>query len=126
MNAPLVMVGRWRVKEGRLEDARRNARSVADMVRERLPREAALEATVHDDTRELVFLHVHPDEESLRAHLGLMAELGEHAMDFLEAGIQVDLFGAPSPALVEQMRALGAPVLVHEPDASMSRLPASP
>lgn len=72
----------------------------------------------------MTVLQVHPDEDSLRLHLQLAGKKIAAAYDFLERTTGITIYGAPSEAMVEQVRqqAMGAPVKFTRAFAGFSRL----
>lgn len=96
MTEPFIFVTTHTVKEGRLADLEElNARFV-EFVESNEPRILGLHAYLDESATRLAIVQIHPDAESLDAHLEIAADLIHAAFDVVgNDGVQA--FGSPGP-----------------------------
>jgi hypothetical protein len=114
MSGPLVFITRSTVKPGKWEQQLEHDHEATEIVDSEEPRVIAFNTWSSDDQAEVSCIQVHPDAESLDAHLKIFYErLGELAGDALET-YEIDIYGTPSEGVLESMQQVpGAQVRVH-------------
>jgi hypothetical protein len=126
MAGPLIYVGTHAIKHGRLEDAKTGSRELVEFLEANHPHMLHFEIFIDDDTSEMTVIQVHPDEDSLRDHLRLAGEKIAQAYEFLESTTGIDIYGTPSPSLVDTLTqmgmGMGAPVRFHSAETGFTRL----
>ena len=85
MATPFITVTLLKVKEGQLANYEGFARGLCAHVEAKEPRATAFNVFGNDDGTEVAGIQVHPDSESMRAHMTVMREYIAPAFgDFLE------------------------------------------
>ena len=124
MPNPLVYVGKHAIQEGKLEVARDASRELAAHLEANHPTEAHFEIAIDNARHEMTVLQVHPDEDSLRLHIQIGGDRIKSAYEFLESTTSIEIHGNPSDELRSLLgtMSMGAPVIIHTPDAGFTRL----
>ena len=114
MSGPLVFITRSTVKPGKWEQQLEHDHEATEIVDSEEPRVIAFNTWSSDDQAEMSCIQVHPDAESLDAHLKIFYErLAERAGDALET-YEIDIYGTPSEGVLKSMQHVpGAQVRVH-------------
>lgn len=124
MAGPLIYLGTHAIQEGKTAIAKEASRELGQFLEANHPRMIHFEIYIDDAASEMTVIQIHPDEESLSLHLKLAGEKIAQAYEFLEGTTKIEIYGAPSAALrqqVEQM-AMGAPLRFNVANAGFSRL----
>lgn len=108
MAGPFVYIGHHRIKDGKREEALRNARAVVDLVREREPQMLAFDFFVNSDGTAMTVVQVHPDVASMNTHMGIIREHLENFSDYLEI-TGVGVYGEGTDDFVEVLREITGP-----------------
>ena len=96
MSGPLVFITRSTVKPGKWQQQLEHDHEATEIVDSEEPRVIAFNTWSSDDQAEMSCIQVHPDAESLDAHLKIFYErLAERAGDALET-YEIDIEGNPS------------------------------
>jgi quinol monooxygenase YgiN len=115
MAQPFILIGTYRIKEGKLDDFERFWRQFVDFVEEGEPRLIAFNAYADDGGNEVAIVQVHPDVDSMEFHMKLIREHVEQAFaDFLEDTVGMQIYGVTSDSALQMMEQLGghAPLTV--------------
>jgi hypothetical protein len=114
MSGPLIFITRSTVKPGRWAQQLEHDREATEIVDSEEPRVIAFNTWSSNDQAEMSCIQVHPDAESLDAHLKIFYErLAERAGDALDT-YEIDIYGTPSDGVLESMQQVpGAQVRVH-------------
>jgi hypothetical protein len=114
---PFIFIATNRLKPGAYEAERRRVPGLVEFIREGEPRLLAFNEYVNDDRTEVTVVQVHPDAASMELHMGVVRERAAEAYaETLDSTTQVQVFGTPSDAVVEVLRAqagAGVPLAVH-------------
>ncbi|MEV5969401.1 hypothetical protein [Streptomyces sp. NPDC051921] len=126
MADPLFYVDHSDLREGRLAEARSAMRDLAAFIEENEPRLIAYRFFVDEAQATMTLLAVHPDSAALESHLELGGPKFRAFAELIRMR-SIDLYGRPSPAVVEGLRQKaamlgGGTVTVHSPEAGFSRL----
>ena len=115
MSEPIVFISRFRIKKGKLDDFKRFFQAGAESIKAEKPGTVAFLSYLNEDATQAAIIHVFPDASSMDLHVEGAEERSKDAYEFVEpAG--VELYGAPSEAVLEmfrQMDGAGVPLLVQ-------------
>ena len=117
MSGPFIFIATNRLKPGAYEAERRRVPGLVDFIEAGEPRLLAFNEYINPTRTEVTVVQVHPDAASMEFHMGVVGERAAKAYaETLDATTQVQVFGAPSDAVVEVLRAqagAGVPLSVH-------------
>lgn len=122
---PIVSVDSSEILEGKLEELKTAVKELVEFVEANEPRTVAYNVYFSEDGARMTVLQVHPDSASMEFHMKAAGPAFPKFKELIKLST-VDIYGKPSPSLLEQMRQkaqmLGnATVLVHELHASFKR-----
>ena len=129
MSEPLVFVDTSEVREGKLEELKTVIKDLAEFVRVNEPRPILYNVYLSEDGTRMTVIQAHPDSASMEYHMKLAGPVFTRFVELIKMS-SLDVYGAPSDELREQMRQkalmLGAGGLtVHELAGGFERLGAS-
>ena len=129
MSEPLVFVDTSEVREGKLEELKTVIKDLAEFVRVNEPRPILYNVYLSEDGTRMTVIQAHPDSASMQYHMKLAGPVFTRFVELIKMS-SMDVYGAPSDELREQMRQkalmLGAGGLtVHELAGGFERLGAS-
>jgi hypothetical protein len=105
MPAPLIFIATNRLRPGMLAPERDRATELAAFIEAREPRLLAFNEYASEDGTEVSVIQVHPDAASFELHMEVVAERAARAYaETLEATTGVQIYGAPSLAMLEMLR----------------------
>lgn len=105
MSEPFIFIGTHRIKEGKLEDFKKDFQELSELVESNEPRVIAFNAYIDDEGTEVAIVQVHPDADSMEFHMQVVREHIERAYrEFLDATTSLQVFGKLSDAALEMMR----------------------
>src|SRR3954470_14765537 len=117
MSSPFIFIATNRLKPGAYEAERRRVRGLVEFIGAGEPRLLAFNEYVNTERTEVTVVQVHPDAASMEVHMGVVGERAAEAYaETLDATTQIQVFGTPSDAVVETLRAqagAGVPLSVH-------------
>ena len=120
--APLVYVDRSEVRPGKADEVEAAARRLVEHVRASERRAMSYGIYFSDDRATMTVVHVHPDSSSLEHLMAVIAPVLAPFRELLQLRT-IDVYGAPSEAVVAQLRAkvdlLGGTVAIHRQAASV-------
>ena len=107
MSETLIYITKWKVKEGRLENYKKFARQLTEIIEAKEPQIIAFNAFVNEEGTEMTSIQVHPNAASMDFHMQVVNQaLGEEMndwvgrADFLEPK-RIEIYGMPSAELLE-------------------------
>ena len=109
MAGPFVYIGTYRIKEGKLDEAKTRLRQLVEVVDENEPRLIAFNVYFAEDGATVGVVQVHPDPASMETHMRVISEHLNDAFNFLDTAVSEQVYGAPSVALAAMLRAYGDP-----------------
>lgn len=116
MSGPFIFIATNRLKPGKLAAERERVPVLVDFIEAKEPRLIAFNEYANEDGTEVAVVQIHPDADSMRFHMGVVAERAAAAYaDTVEATTSVQVFGMPSNAILEMMAhqaGAGVPVSV--------------
>jgi hypothetical protein len=123
MAEPLIFTNTTAIKEGQLEAWGKYFQEFSEFIEANEPRLLHFAMYVDEEGAEETIVQVHPDADSMRYHMELLAS-HEHAsgeyLDFTKSRSQV--YGTPSDELLDKIRAFGTPVRVWSPEGGFNRV----
>lgn len=117
----VLFVGHYRIPAGRVDDWRAAIRTMTEFVEANLPDVYSFDAYLGADGSEGTSVHLHRDAASFERYLAAMATMISAGGQIVEV-TGIDLYGAPRPEVVEQLRRMGSfPVRVHAHENGFGR-----
>lgn len=113
MNGTFVYVGNWTIKEGKVEDARKYLAEHAEFVEINEPRLISFNFYIHEDTRRVTCVQVHPDADSMATHMELISKHLTGGVDWMDTTELEQYYGEKSPRLAELLEPWSDP---HVPE----------
>jgi hypothetical protein len=107
MSGPFIFIATNRLKPGAYESERRRVPGLVDFIEAGEPQLLAFSEYINAERTEVTVVQVHPDAASMEFHMGV---------ETLDATTQIQVFGAPSEAVLQVLRAqagAGVPLSVH-------------
>ena len=105
MSGPFIFIATNRLKPGMLDAETARVPGLVDFVYAHEPRVIAFNEYVNEDGTEVAVVQIHPDSASMEFHMGVIAERAAAAYaETVERTISVQVFGAPSNAVVELLQ----------------------
>ena len=127
MSEPIVYIDRSVIRSPDVAGLRKAVADLTQFVRDREPQLVFYGFEIDEGTSTMRVVAVHPDSESLETHLGVGGPEFRKVGAFIDLQ-QIDLFGRPGSAVLEQVRQkaamLGtdAQVMVHTFECAFQRL----
>jgi hypothetical protein len=106
---PFISIGTHTIKEGKLEALKQNLPAFCQVIEANEPRLVHFGFCFDEDGTEVSVVQVHPDPASMAFHMQVIPEHLVGAYEFLDKTRSVQMYGAPSDALVEQIRQATGP-----------------
>ncbi len=110
MSEQLIYITTWGIKEGKLEEYKRFASELIEIIKAKEPQLIAIQIFTNEEGTEMTSIQIHPDAVSMDFHMQVVTQaLGEEMnnwvgrADFLEPK-HVEIYGRPSEALLEADR----------------------
>lgn len=104
MSGPFIWVGTYKIKPGKVEEARKRIQELTDLVEANEPRLIAFNFYVDQDNERTTCVQVHPDAASMAFHLQVIADHLSSAGEWLEKAEATEAYGAPPEGLIEGER----------------------
>ena len=126
MSEPLIVIDVSEIREGKLEALKRAMGALADFVDAHEPEPIAYHVYFDQGDRRMTVFQIHLTSESMETHMKVAGSEFPGLSEFLKL-VRIDVYGAPSDLLLEQLRnkaaMLGnAELAVHELHAGFTRL----
>jgi quinol monooxygenase YgiN len=126
MSEPLVFVDSSEIREGKLEELKRAVDEMVAFIEANEHRPILYRVYLSGDETRMTVVQVHPDSESMEFHMAAAADVFRGFVDLVSMS-SMDIYGAPSERLLDQMRQkarmLGLEtVAVHDLQAGFARL----
>jgi hypothetical protein len=103
--APFIFIATNRLKAGRLDLERDRVPGLVEFIEANEPRLIAFNEYVNEAGDEVTVVQVHPDAESVEAHLGIVGERAREAYaQTLDATMRIQVFGRPTQAILDTLR----------------------
>jgi hypothetical protein len=115
MPGPFIFIGTHTIREGQLDEFKKDCQALTELVREKEPRLLSLNFFFNEDETEVSVVQVHPDADSMLFHMQVARE---HITDASEEQLltkEIQLYGEPNEAvmgMIEQLSQSGTPLTV--------------
>ena len=107
MSEPFIFIGTHTIREGKLEDFKKQWRELLDVVEAKEPRLIAFNAYVNESGTDVTVVQVHPDADSMLFHMQVARDhISEAYLSVLEKTKRIDVYGKPSDTALEMIRQL--------------------
>jgi hypothetical protein len=105
MSSPFIFIATNRLKAGQLDGERRRVPGLVEFIEANEPRLIAFNEYVNEAGDEVTVVQIHPDAESMEAHMEIVRERAQQAYaETLEATERIQVFGRPTAAILETLR----------------------
>ena len=104
MSSPFVYIGTNKIKEGKIEEARKMLNEIAELVETYEPRVIAFNFFLDEANRTAVCVQLHPDAASMDTHMQVISEHLKTAYDVLEETTSEQLYGPGGERMVDEFR----------------------
>jgi hypothetical protein len=105
VSPPFIFIATNRIKPGRLEQERSRVSGLVDFIATSEPRLIAFNEFANEAGDEVTVVQVHPDADSMEAHMAIVRERAEAAYaETLDATVRIQVFGRPTPAILDALR----------------------
>jgi hypothetical protein len=102
---PFIFIATNRLKPGRLDQERERVPKLAEFIEANEPRLIAFNEYVNEAGDEVTVVQIHPDAESMEAHLAIVGERAREAYaQTLDATVRIQVFGQPTQAILDTLR----------------------
>lgn len=105
MPSPFIFIATNRLKPGRLDLERDRVPGLVEFVEANEPRLIAFNEYVNEAGDEVTVVQVHPDAESMEAHMAIVRDRAQEAYaQTLDATVRIQVFGRPTQAILDSLR----------------------
>jgi hypothetical protein len=102
---PFIFIATNRLKPGRLDAERDRVPGLVEFVEANEPRLIAFNEYVNEAGDEVTVVQVHPDAESMEAHMPIVRDRAQEAYaQTLDATVRIQVFGEPTQAILDMLR----------------------
>jgi hypothetical protein len=102
---PFIFIATNRLKAGRLHLERDRVPSLVEFIEANEPRLIAFNEYVNEAEDEVTVVQVHPDAESMEAHLEIVGQRAQEAYaQTLDATVHIQVFGRTTQAILDTLR----------------------
>jgi quinol monooxygenase YgiN len=107
MAEPFIFINTYAIKPGKEEEYRKRFQEVADIVQAEEPRMLYFAHHESEDGSESTTVQVHAHPDNMAFHMQLVGEHIRQSAQYLDfSSMSVRIYGAPSDAVLDQMRQL--------------------
>jgi quinol monooxygenase YgiN len=128
MREPIILIDKWKIREGKLEEFKDAARDFVDFVFENEPQLIAYNVYVDEESNQCTVVQIHPQSESIDFHMEVAGPRFGRFMELYEPGGRIEVHGRPADHILERMqqtaRQFGVAVVLKELYAGFARYPA--
>jgi quinol monooxygenase YgiN len=103
--SPFIFIATNRLKPERLDAERDRVPGLVEFVEANEPRLIAFNEYVNEAGDEVTVVQVHPDAESMEAHMRIVRDRAQEAYaQTLDATVRIQVFGEPTRAILDTLR----------------------
>ena len=103
--SPFIFIATNRLKPDRLDAERDRVPGLVEFVEANEPRLIAFNEYVNEAGDEVTVVQVHPDAESMEAHVRIVRDRAQEAYaQTLDATVRIQVFGEPTQAILDTLR----------------------
>lgn len=117
MGEPLIVITKYRIKEGRPEDVAKWYQRMRGIVEQNEPQIIAFHAFLSEDATEMTNIQVHPDTASMEFHMQVLRENWDDSFSEYAQLLEiqsVEYYGSPAESALSMDRESGLAVKVYE------------
>ena len=103
MTQPFIWIGVHKIKEGKVEELKRVLKQLPEFIESNEPRLLAFNFYLNEEESRVAVVQVHPDADSFEFHMKVAGEHISQSYDYLEETESTQIFGTPSPAVLEMV-----------------------
>lgn len=105
MSSSFIFIATNRLKPGRLALERERVPKLVEFIEANEPQLIAFNEYVNEAGDEVTVVQVHPDAESMEAHLETVRERAQEAYaQTLDATVRIQVFGRPTQTILDTLR----------------------
>jgi hypothetical protein len=124
-SGPIIVIDRSEIRTGQLAALRSAMQDLVAFARAREPRMVAYSVYFNDDASRMTVIQIHPDVASAENHMTVASSAFAGFAELVRM-IVIDIYGEPSPALLDRLRRKaamlgGGAVAVHALHAGFTR-----
>jgi quinol monooxygenase YgiN len=115
MAEPFIFIGTHRIREGKLDEFKKQFAELVDVVEANEPRMIAFNGYVNEDETEANVVQVHPDADSMLLHMQVAREHITRGTEELLDTKDIQIYGTPNDAvmgMIEELSRSGVPLIV--------------
>ena len=115
MAEPFVFIGTHRIREGKLDEFRKEFAELVEVVEANEPRLIAFNGYFNEDETEMSIVQVHPDADSMLLHMRVAHEHITRGSEELLDTKDIQIYGTPNDTVIGMIKELsqsGVPLIV--------------
>lgn len=106
MTQPFIWIGIHKIKEGKAEELKQMLKEFPDFIAENEPRLLGFSFYLNEDETKAAVVQIHPDADSFEFHMKVAGEHISQSYQYLEATESTQIYGSPSPAVLEMVESI--------------------
>ncbi len=98
MSKPLIVISKFRVEEGKLEDIKKYYQKILDIIEANKTQMIAFQGFLNEDGKEMTSIQIHPDTGSMEYHMQVLRENWDESFSQytqMVEGTTIDYYGDP-------------------------------
>jgi hypothetical protein len=115
MAEPFVFIGTHRIREGKLDEFRKEFTELVGVVEANEPRMIAFNGYFNEDETEMSIVQVHPDADSMLLHMRVAREHITRGSEELLDTKDIQIYGPPNDTvigMIEELSQSGVPLII--------------
>lgn len=108
MPEPIIFVDSFAIREGKLEDFKRAAKEMVELVQENEPQLLVYNIHIDEAGSQMTGVQMHPDSASIEKHFAVAGPHFGKVMECLESGGTMHVYGSPTEEVRQQMTQMAA------------------
>jgi hypothetical protein len=105
VSEPFIVISKWRLKEGNLEELRKYYKRIVSIVKANEPQIIAFQGFLNEDGTEMTSIQIHPDTASMDFHMQVLRENWDETFSrysqIVHSNISIEYYGIPPASAVE-------------------------
>lgn len=103
MTQPFIWIGIHKIKDGKAKELKQMLTEFPDFIAENEPRLLGFNLYLNEDETRAAVVQIHPDADSFEFHMKVAGEHIAQSYQYFEETESTQIFGAPSPAVLEMI-----------------------
>jgi hypothetical protein len=115
MAGPFIFIGTHRIREGKLEEFKKEFAELVAVVEGNEPRMIAFNGYVNEDETEMSIVQLHPDADSMLLHMQVAREHITRGSEELLDTKDIQIYGTPNEAvmgMIQELSQAGVPLIL--------------